>query len=244
MCPSRNNLLIPTASLLLLLAAGSRSELFGQNLVANGQFDGDLSFWSRVSGIGSATWDPLDANGSPHSGSVLISNDSVPEGLDTSIDQCVDITGGITHSFSADIHPDNFTPARPLQPLHTGFIYALLNFYSSPSCGGVPSNDFVVLAAQGINEWQSLGQVFKPAPSVVSALVTLSIFKQQSAGNLSGHFDSIILVSFGAPLPSSTPIPATPTPTPTPTPTATRTPTATPPPGPTSHRSPRVVPFR
>ena len=65
----------------------------------------------------------------------MISNDSVPAGLDVSIDQCVSITGGIPDEFAADIHPDNITPLSPSgmrQPLHTGQGYVLFNFYASP----------------------------------------------------------------------------------------------------------------
>jgi hypothetical protein len=256
MCPPRKTLFVSAASLLLLLAAGSQSDLLCQNLVANGQFDSDLTSWSNASGIGFAHWDLLDADGSPHSGSVLISNDAVPDGLDTSIDQCVSVTGGIPYFFSADLHPDNYGPVtKPasgeLQPLHTGFIYVLFNFYTSRSCGGAPLNDFVALGAGVTNDWQSRSQNFTPAASVVSVLVTVSIFKQQGGGNLSAHFDNISLAPLVAPSPTPTPIPAstdTPTPTPTPTATPTRTaapaPTETPTPAPTAHRLPRVVPFR
>jgi hypothetical protein len=256
MSPSRKTLLILAMFLVLLLAAGSQSELLCQNLIANGQFDGDLSSWSKASGPGFAHWDPLDADGSPHSGSVLISNDSVPDGLDVSIDQCVSITGGIPYFFSADIHPDNYGPSTrpdsgPFQPTHTGFLYVLFNFYTSRSCGGIPLNDFVALGAGVTNDWQSRSQTFTPASSVASALVTVDVFKQLGGGNLSGHFDNISLTSLLAPTPTHTPIPAstdTPTPTPTPTATPTRTaapaPTETPTPAPTAHRLPRVVPFR
>jgi hypothetical protein len=254
MCPTLKSLFVPAASLFLLLAAGSQSELFCQNVVANGQFDSDLSSWSPVSGIGFAHWDSLDANGSPHSGTVLISNDSVPGGLDTSIDQCVSITGGIPYDFAVDIHPDNLTPLSPSgmrQPLHTGQGYVLFNFYASRSCGGPPSSDFVFLGAESRNEWQSVTRNFTPAHSVVSALVTVSVIKGPPGGNVSVHFDNIFLapapVPTATPMPTATPIPsatAIPTATPTITPTPTPTPPATPTPSPTASRLPRVVPFR
>ncbi len=261
MCSLRKILFVSAASLVLTLAAGSRSAALGQNLVANGTFAGDLSSWSKASGPGFARWDPLDADGSSHSGSVLISNDSVPDGLDVSIDQCVSLPGGIPYFFSADIHPDNYGPStRPasgaLQPAHTGFLYVLFNFYTSGGCGGVARNEFVALGAGVNNEWQSLSQSFTPPAPTVSMLITVDIFKQLGGGNLSGHFDNIS-VTASAPTPTSTPIPpptSTPSPTPTPTPTETRVPTATatsppaatPTPTPTGvfRRAPRVIPFR
>ncbi len=260
MDPSRRPLFVLAASLLLLLAAGSQSDLLCQSVVANGKFDADLSSWSGVSGIGFAHWDSLDADGSSHSGSVLISNDSGPGGLDTSIDQCVHITGGIPYEFGADIHPDNLflTPQSASgmrQPLHTGQGYVLFNFYASPSCGGPPSSDFVFLGAENRNEWQSVTRSFVPAHSVVSALITVDVIKGTPGGNLSAHFDNILMVPPAAPtatpIRTATEIPtAVPTaiptavPTTTPTPTATPTPPATPTPSPADHRLPRVVPFR
>jgi hypothetical protein len=265
MCPILKTLLVLGASVFLLLAGGSQSALLCQTVVANGQFDGDLSSWSAVSGIGFARWDSLDANGSPHSGSVLISNDSGPVGLDTSIDQCVSVTGGTFYDFAADIHPDNLTPLRPSdprEPLHTGQAYVLFNFYTSPSCGGAPSSDFVFLGADSTNEWQLVTRNLRTGPSVVSALVTLSVLKAPAGGNVSGHFDNIVMVPGAAPtatqtrtptatrtatptpndtpIPTDTPIPPTTTPTRTPT----RPPTPTPTPTAPAHRSPRVVPFR
>jgi hypothetical protein len=256
MDPSRRPLFVLAASLFLLLAAGSQSGLLCQSVVANGTFDGDLSSWSRASGMGFAHWDSLDADGSPHSGTVLISNDSVPAGLDVSIDQCVSITGGIPYEFAADIHPDNITPLSPSgmrQPLHTGQGYVLFNFYASPSCGGPPSSDFVFLGAESRNEWQSVTRSFVPAHSVVSALVTVDVIKGPAGGNVSAHFDNIFMVPpsvpTATPIPTATEIPtaiptAIPTITPTPTATPTPTPPAAPTPSPAAHRLPRVVPFR
>ena len=249
MCPSRKTLFVSAATLLLLLAAGSQSELFCQNVVANGQFDSDLSSWSAVSGIGFAHWDSLDADGNPHSGTVLISNDALSDHMDTSIDQCVPVMGGKSYFFAADIHPDNITPFGPSgtrQPLHTGQAYVLFNFYTRASCGGVPSSDFVFLGADSTNEWQSLTRNFITPASAVSALVTVSVLKGPGGGNVSAHFDNIFLVPpetpTATPIPPATPIPtATPTAVPTVPPTPTATPPATPTPLP---RLPRVVPFR
>ena len=36
-----------------------------QNLVVNGDFDGNVEEWKIVRGEGTQAWDPLDANGDP-----------------------------------------------------------------------------------------------------------------------------------------------------------------------------------
>lgn len=56
-----------------------------QNLLVNPDFDTDLSGWS---GIGS--WSPLDAWGSPASGSATWIN-TFPSGGATIVDQCVEL---------------------------------------------------------------------------------------------------------------------------------------------------------
>ena len=199
-------------SLLLVLGAGSLSELSSciQSVFVNGDFDSDLSAWSGVEGFGGARWDNLDAGGSASSGSILLDNTAVTEGQNTGVSQCRAISGGVSYDLSARIHPDNFlfavvSPASVHGPLHTGFLYVLVNFYTAASCGGTPRNEFVRLDSQGLNEWQALAKTFQSPAPAVSARVTLAIFKNERGGDLSGHFDDVLLLpSASAPTDSKT----------------------------------------
>ena len=89
--------LVMRALLAAALALGAQS-LEAQNLVTNPTFDQNLSGW-LLSNF-DPTWTPLDAGGSPASGSV---RGIVPGGEFVSgplLYQCVQATGGATYDYS------------------------------------------------------------------------------------------------------------------------------------------------
>ena len=206
-------LAVSAVCLLSLLAAGSQSELVScaRNIVLNGQFDTSVDSWGPASGFGFAFWDREDSGSSPSSGSIHLVNNSGTPSQNATVSQCEPILGGTTYDLSAKIEPLNFccvvtgiSPASVRQPLHTGQLYVLLNFYSKSSCGGAPVFNFVRLDALGRNAWQSLGQTFTAPASAVSVRTTLGVFKSEPGDTLESLFDDVsIAVSGPAPSPDS-----------------------------------------
>ena len=190
-----------------LLCAASQSELVscGRNVLSNGQFDSAISSWGPAAGFGFADWSNQDYSGSPSSGALHLVNDSVIDGQNVSIAQCQPILANGSYELSAKISPLNYCCSVRTgltqgtdQVLHTGAIYALLNFYTKPSCSGTPLTDFVRLDAQGRNVWQPLSQTFKSPATAVSVRTTLGVFKVEKADTLEALFDDVSLDLTGA----------------------------------------------
>lgn len=159
----------------------------GQNLVANPQFDSDVSEWA-ADATASIEWSPADAGGSPSSGSALVNNLSATANDSSGAYQCVD---GIVAEVFYRVASEVMIPGGQVE---TGFAHLLVQWYSGPGCSG-----FLDLAVTpGVSTttpdaWYAI-HTFAVAPvSAQSARLRLSIWKNEDSGMLRAHFDNVEL---------------------------------------------------
>lgn len=108
-----------------------RTEVAEPNLLTNGKFDADLQDWGWLArfpnGNGTATWSSDDANDSPASGSMLLTDD-VASGPAFQQLQCVnDVEPGGVYDFGAAVRSFSPSNAKP--------VMALVE-YDAPDCAG------------------------------------------------------------------------------------------------------------
>lgn len=158
-----------------------------QTLV-NQTFDLDVSGWTAW-GDASLAWDPLDAAGSPASGSAFVTNlATTPHGA-TGAYQCVDgVQEGHWLGFGAQV-------LIPDGQAGTGDAYLLIQWYSAAACQ-VQISNFSTSSVL----W-STPDVFRPvsgwqvAPAgAISARVTLSIRRGDVTGTIAANFDDVYLI--------------------------------------------------
>jgi len=88
--------------LVALLAASLPASSAAQNLLSNGSFDTDLSSWSQADPpFGTNAFSTLDANGSPSSGSALVTNNSAAASRNPGLTQCRPATAGVFYDYGA-----------------------------------------------------------------------------------------------------------------------------------------------
>ena len=158
---------------MVLTAAGASA----QNMLANPDFDTDLAGWD-----GPAVWDPLDAFGSPSSGSATWINDYAAGGS-TIVRQCVNFASWIEgFELSAQV----FIPSG--QP-GAGYTYLTAAFFFDSDCGtyltGLGSqsfSDFDNWALVNLTGWTPVG----------AASVQIAIANQKTApGDFQTYGDAI-----------------------------------------------------
>jgi hypothetical protein len=172
---------------LALAVVSMPTAALGQNLVANPQFDSDVSDWA-TNATASIEWSPADADGSPSSGSALVTNLSTTANDSTGAYQCVDgIMGEAPYRVAAEV-------MVPGGQVETGFAHLLVQWYSGPGCSG-----FLDLAVTpGVptttpDAWYAI-HTFAVAPvGAQSARLRLSIWKNEDSGMLQSHFDNVEL---------------------------------------------------
>jgi hypothetical protein len=177
------------------LAAASLAATAGaQNLLTNGTFNVNISGWTQeVQGTGGAVFVPVDADGSPSSGSMEITNISSGAGLNILFTQCHSATAGTSYDYGGKVL------AAPPPP--AGKFYVLLNFYANSNCSGsgisaAGGSDRLDFTATG--SWQGLTRTGLVAPAgTLSASITLGNFKTGAGGSTISDFDDIFLAVTG-----------------------------------------------
>ncbi len=186
-------------AVLLLLAA---SPLAAQNLVTNANFDTDDSGWLDPSASdGSFVHDPtLDVNGSPASGSGLLTNIITAVAFGTvTAQQCIPVTAGLAYYWGGNVH-------FPVNETTTGQTFTTTNFRDGANCTGNltgaqaatlrnPSTD-----ARGVWHTSNFGSIaagFTAPPGSVSVTVFLLLTKTEMAGTRSANFDGIFFAQVG-----------------------------------------------
>jgi len=172
--------------ILVLAAVFPVPSAWGQNPVSNSHFDTDVAGWTA--GFDSTIeWNSFDANGSPTSGSALVTNLSTSALNSDGARQCLDgLTGGAVYRVAADV-------LVPGGQSETGNAELLVQWYPEPACSG----GMIELAlTPGVTtgtpdlwyrDWMLVG-----APSgTQSARLRLSILKAGASGTLDAHFDNI-----------------------------------------------------
>ena len=167
-------------SLVLIMLCSSAAH--GQNLLANPSFTSDFSGW--VNFVGDAVWDPLDANGSPSSGSALLTHDDTSTSTQVLV-QCLPVAANSTFNLSGR----SYVPSG--QGV-SGWAMVRVLWFSDDSCV-----DFLDTAGTNVSglvdTWSNLwSDVLQSPTGTRSVRVTLSLGGPLGPGNeFSAHFDDI-----------------------------------------------------
>lgn len=172
--------------LLALLAALLPACAAAQNLLLNGSFDTDVSSWSQADPpFGTNAFSTLDANGSPASGSALVTNNSGVALRNPGLAQCRPAAAGVFYDYGAKALVSQGQPALD--------VYVLVNFYSNPICSGSGIGSSRVDFTPSGN-WQGLAATAVQAPAGTIAVgLRLLVFKEDAGGTVTANFDDAFL---------------------------------------------------
>jgi hypothetical protein len=161
------------------------------DLVANGDFDHDLSMWQAIGpGPWQAQWSAQDVDANPSSGSVLLSNVSPVAGTTaTVLRQCVPTPLRGTYAISGS----GFTP--PAQA-NTG--YWVIGWgvrYDSLNCTGGGQGFGGLFAPGVIGSWVTTAWpiTFYSVPTNGTIEVVLQVYKTEAGGQFDGYVDGVSL---------------------------------------------------
>ena len=181
---------------LLLVAAttavASGSVPRGGGALANGNFDNDLSGWDNAYNR-PATWDPLDADGDPASGSVLLGNDMAVGngGTLTVLSQCFLVSGGETVALGGHIR----VPTG--QPFATG-AGVRLAVYSNDDCLTDTLANVYADVLEADDAWQAVQDEITLPPLARSMVLALGVKKAIGVTvETHAYFDRVYMVIAG-----------------------------------------------
>ena len=164
----------------------------GIGALVNGDFDNDLSGWTNLYSR-PAVWDPLDADGDPASGSVLVGNDSAVGngGTRLVLGQCLPVGGGATVAYGGHI----LLPTG--QPDWTSAAVVVWSF-ASDNC----SLDLLDSYAANIYEpgvdWQAVQGEATLSAQARSVMLLIGVSKAQGVIiETSGYFNRLYMVIAG-----------------------------------------------
>ncbi len=184
------------AALLLFSAA----PLAGQNTVFNGHFNTNDSGWTDPP-FGTFVRDAtLDVNGSPASGSGLLTNNGTLFAFSSqTVRQCQPVTGGTAYYWGGSIRfPENETT--------TGNTQVVVAFYLTANCtdailggetGTVRDPDTDARGVWHTSNFGSIATGFTAPPGSQSVQIQLFAVKTQMAGSRSVNFDGIFFAQVG-----------------------------------------------
>jgi hypothetical protein len=163
------------------LLAFVASDAAAVNLAQNASFDSTILFWDDPNNVVELVWSPLDADGSPTSGSIQITTTNTSGGATGAL-QCVEPGSVDVEVLRADLRLPEQGAVDPVY----GQIF--VTYYSVPGCGtgyietsdfpGIPEGtDWTTLEAaltppggtQSIRIWLTLAYQTNPSPLVVYA---------------------------------------------------------------------------
>jgi hypothetical protein len=186
----RSKAVLGLASLFLSLS------VYGQNLVAGGDFATSLEAWHHdPNPRGTSAWSPvLDANGSASSGSALLFS-TAPEGgvLVELLDQCVPVAAGQQYVLS---HKVRFADDETA----TGWAESVVAWFSGPICTDGISANGMLTAKTASGVWTSTSETFTAPAGAVSALVSIGVDKIEAGGQLTVNVDDVVFGLASAPV--------------------------------------------
>jgi hypothetical protein len=163
--------------------------VYGQNLVAGGDFATSLEAWHHdPNPRGVSAWSPiLDANDSASSGSALLYS-TAPEGgvLVELLDQCVPVAAGQQYVLS---HEVRFADEETT----TGWAETVVYWQSGPVCNTRISGNAVLTEVASRGTWIHGSETFTAPPGATSAFVVAGVDKIEAGGQLTVNFDNIAL---------------------------------------------------
>lgn len=184
---------------LLALGLALPGPAAAQDLVRNGRFDTDVTGWVSYDANLVPSWSPLDASGSAHSGSLLLTNQA-PNGLNSGGQQCIDtVTPGTKLAAGGKVRiPSGGAMGQTL---------LIVFFQARTGCqGSIVGNSFMAFA-NGFDTWTGLSipDVVVPA-GAASARIQLSVIKNlPNVLSYQSYFDDLYL---SASAPATLTIPA------------------------------------
>lgn len=173
--------------MLAVLAAGaSAANAAAQDLVPNGHFHVNLAGWTHAGG-GSQSWQPLDWEANPASGSLRTTNNLAMANSTTGSGQCVPTSAG-TYEAGAFIR-------IPSGQAGAGSASMRFVLYTNPSCVNPPSGSVVVVGSVPSTTTNAWVEVFATSlavpPGTMSARVSASVTLTNALGTLAAHFDRV-----------------------------------------------------
>jgi len=160
-----------------------------QNLVVNGNFDGDISNWTDGVGEGTFVFDVLDNVGAPGSGSGLMSITSTGPLWTGIAIQCLP---GVSDANLYDWGARAFIPSGQAA---TGNVFVQLVWYSTLACTGSPlaSGTQTNLVPHTTTDTWVTTRIDAQAPpaGAQSAIIALSVSKTSTTQPLNAHFDGV-----------------------------------------------------
>lgn len=173
---------VTIVGILIASAAGVES----QNLIANADFDSDVSGWNPLGASLTIEWSASDYNGDPSSGSLLGTNTAAPA-ANLAIDQCVEsISPGESYRFAGWVK-------APSGQTSTGIVQMFWYWRGSPSCGGTQTLAQSTSWVSDVDEWTYLSTNTEIAPEgAVSVQVVLGIYKTSAVpGTFQAYYDGV-----------------------------------------------------
>ena len=186
----------PASFLAVLALTGSVPGVAAQNVVVNAQFDSDVNSWTVVSPVSTdVSWHPLDWQGSPTSGSGLVTNIGPTPGMAVVQNPCLVTTVAGNYELGSQIRV-------PLQT-NVGAAWVSVWFYGSPSCTGIPTSGASTPAVPTFTPdvWVPVLTSGFSVPAGQAYRVELTVHKQLFGASVRAHFD---FVRFG--LEGTTPV--------------------------------------
>jgi hypothetical protein len=179
----------PQARTASLIIAGVRLDVTQEgapaianpNLVTNGTFNTNIDGWIWYSprfpnGIGTASWSPLDANGSPASGSISLRDTGSDKALQRL--QCLPVNKSTDYRFG--------TKVRTLAPKERGDGTIALLTYKTPDCTGEYIDyEARLLSPVEPNVWQEYSFTMRTGSRTQSVILVIA------SGAVQGSFETL-----------------------------------------------------
>jgi hypothetical protein len=120
----------------------------GDTLVANADFDRDVTGWPQADAFGSSAWNSKDSQNAAGSGSIAVTNTYVYDASGLGVaaaGQCIPAKPGKTYDFAADIY------IPPGQDYGIGEIAVW--FYPAANCDGNPDGAYLATTSDVTDKW-------------------------------------------------------------------------------------------
>jgi hypothetical protein len=169
------------------LAQEAAPTLTNPNLITNGGFDMNIDGWIWYTprfpnGIGNASWSPLDANGSPASGSISMKDTGGTKPFQRL--QCLPVTKSTNYRFGIK--------ARTTAPKEKGDGTIALFTYKTPDCTGeFTEGDSHLLSPDEPNVWHAYSFTMRTGSRSQSMLVVIASGAVQ--GSFETFFDDVFV---------------------------------------------------
>lgn len=135
-----------------------------QNLLANPNFDADISGWTVAGGsVGSATWDGTD--GSPTAGSLLLDSTGSSQ---LQVYQCLPVTAGQSYDLGASVLPGSTAPSNFGDGLSI-----LTVWFTDTACSAYPGLSSQNLQPASGGTWARYGVSTQAAPAGTQSVLFL-----------------------------------------------------------------------